>query len=212
MKRLISGCAFIGIILLINTHANALTMIGTRAAWETAVGSYSDVAIPDTEFSTLTMLNLPNAETLTFDSSLLVLQVPNSWGTWSGGFTPKILYTQGNVSILGTFSDPWAFGFEMEPNDFSIYDMTLDLFSTTNGTGTPLDSLTQAVNGYYGAKFFGWTFGDDVKSMKLSIAGQTDFAFGRMVISDNQPVVPEPASLSLLGFGLLGLFGIRKKK
>lgn len=192
--------------------AQATTMFGDRTAWATAVGGIFqtvDVAGQVADEAILTggtALNLPFAETVKFGSDLQALQVPSSWGTWSGGKTPRILYTQGLSSVTGSFNGSvTAFGFEMEPNSFGFFPMTLSL---SDGS-----SLSQDVNGDAGALFFGWTDGS-ISSMALSISpnqegATSDFAFGEMVKSESTPTVPEtvpePATMLLLGSGLLGM-------
>ena len=122
-------------------------------------------------------LLLPFAENLTFDISLEGLQVPSSWATWSGGKTPAVLFTEGAESLDGSFGPQpvIAFGLEIEPNLFSVFNVSLT--TTDGGTHT----LSQTVNGDAGAKFFGWI--GDVISMQVTCSGGcAGFAIGEPVV------------------------------
>src|SRR5262245_20212831 len=98
-----------------------------RAPWEASVGAFADVDLDSqvAEFAVLTAgspVTLPLGDSLSFDIDTQGLQVPGTWATWSGGNTPRVLYTIGANSITGTFSDPQAgFGFEVEPEVFDTF-------------------------------------------------------------------------------------------
>jgi len=169
-------------------------------SWSAAVPTWAGVDLSSySEFDTIQggdPIALPYNETLTFDKDLQVYHVGSGWSTWYGdsdsnGFDDAyglpVLYTLGETSVTGTFGPgadiPYGFGLEMEPNPFTDIALTLTL---SDG-----DSLSQTVNGYGDATFFGWV-GGGVTGMTLS--GQSDFAFGNMV-----KAAPEPTSLALLG-------------
>jgi hypothetical protein len=186
-----------------------IVMYDNQADWAAAVGgNFAYVDIPFTAISTVvagTAISLPAGGSVSFDIDTQCRQVPSSWATWSGGNTPKVLYTNGANAMTGTFTVPQkAFGLEMEPND-STQNLTMTI--TLDGT------LTQSIYWDSGAKFFGWVSDVGYSSMQLTDdgpydTGYQDFAIGRLV----QPV-PIPASAMLLGSGLmgLGLLGWRRK-
>ena len=123
--------AVVGVILsiavlgLLPGTAQAITLFTDRSSWEASVGSFTDVDLASqvAEFDTLSAgspITLPSGTALSFDSDLQGRQVPGRWATWSGGQTPRVLFTQGLTSIGGSFSGGVsAFGFEMEPNPFA---------------------------------------------------------------------------------------------
>lgn len=201
---------FFGVLMAIlfvaMPRAYAIALYTDRSSWEAAVGSFTDVDIAGqvAEFASIpngSFFNLPYNETLTNAGETLEgAQVPTSWDTWSGGNFPRVFWTLDATSASGAFNDAvQAFGLEMEPDSFDTHTMTLTLSDKS--------VLSQDVTGDSGAKFFGWT-GGSITNMTLS--SDVDFAFGRMV-KGAQSVVPEPASMSLLGLGLVGLVGRRKR-
>ncbi len=205
------------------TNARA-ALFSDRDAWEAAVAS--PTAVGETWESGLALLaagsavDLPSLTTITFDLDLFGMQVPTDWATWSGGNEPRVLFTgygfdaNGNLlvnldptTVGATFSAPVSFfGLEMQPNLLNYFSMTLD-----NG-----DVITQLVNGYSGAAFFGWA-GDPVVSFTMTTDDLSGFAFGRMVEGyDGLVPVPEPSTifaglLVLLPFGVGASSSLRRR-
>jgi hypothetical protein len=179
--------------------------LGTgRTAWEAAVGGdymeFAEYGASGALFPAGTGLDVGYGETLSFGADLQVLTIGSGWATWSGGYTGDVLYSLGATSVSATFGDGGilgGFGFEAEPNPFQVWDITLQL-----ATG---DTLTQAVQGDSGAKFFGWT--SDMAVVGFDISSGRDFAIGRFVSA-----VPEPATLLLFGSGLIALSGLGRKR
>jgi hypothetical protein len=209
----IAVAAVAGALLSIPS-ANA-TMYGLRTDWETAVGAGNFTDVNETPwgtgyslFAAGTPINLPSTTTLTFGVNLYGAQVPGDWFTWSGGNTPRVLYSgEGVGTVSGTFSAPVSsFGLEMEPSNFGQFTMYLASGQT----------LTQIVEGDSGAKFFGWANEAVVGfTMSIDAAGAVDgFAFGRMVEGAGAPPpgVPDTGSLVWLS-GLLwaGLVGLKRR-
>jgi PEP-CTERM motif len=138
--------------------------------------------------------------------------VPNSWATWGSppfteSSTPNVLWNEGFNTLTITVSPSSIVGFELEPDNFAVEEVTAQFFDGTNLVGT----IDLSPNGSAGALLF---------------AAQTDQAFTSVVITDlaggdfaiaqlrDAPVTttPEPGTMVLLGTGLLGALGVMRRK
>jgi hypothetical protein len=201
------------ILVLASKSAQAsLVMYDTRTAWEAAVGTAQDLSIGSIlgNIPASTPIGPDVDHTMTFSVDLSRRQVGTSgltgWSTWSGGLTPVVIYTNGLSSLTGTFSGggPRAFGLEMEPNNFGVYNMNFLVDGVT---------LTQGVNGDHGARFFGYVADHSIPTMTLSADPNAEgFAFGRVVYADVGNVVPEPATMILFSLGGAGMLLRRRSR
>ena len=138
--------------------------------------------------------------------------VPGSWATWGSppateSSTPNVLWNEGFNTLTITVSPSSIVGFELEPDNFAVEEVTAQFFDGANLVGT----IDLSPNGSSGALLF---------------AAQTDEAFTSVVITDlaggdfaiaqlrDAPVTttPEPGTMVLLGTGLLGALGVMRRK
>jgi hypothetical protein len=189
------------------TVANAaITLYTDIAAWDAAVTGKAEVnlAAQVAELAihtTGSALSLPQGQTLSFDVDLEGVQVPTTWGTWSGGNTPGALFSA-DTPLTGTFNAPIdAFGMEIQPNNLDVFTIEMQL---SDGS-----IISQSVNGNGGARFFGWVNagGPGITDMGVSTDDPDGFAMGRMVQGTPRAAsVPDPgATMVMLLVSVSGL-------
>jgi PEP-CTERM motif len=167
------------------------------------------ISFGDSDFFTLSSIS-DGTQTVNFDIPMVALTTPATWASWGSppnteSATPRVLWTNGFTSATLTLANSTTlFGFELEPNTLVPSSMTAEFF---NGA-VLLGSITQAVDGNAGARLFAarTTTGS---FNRVVITGTDDFALAQVRYAQSTRVVPEPASATLFGLGVLGLAGLR---
>jgi hypothetical protein len=169
---------------------------------------FNMVTVPDpglAVYTNVTTLSSPLGN-LTFTPSVNYRKIGSGWLTWSNGYTGEVYSSDGATSIeIDLPASIAAFDLYVEPDPVAIFDITV---TAQDGTTT---SLTQAVNGNAGAKYFGFygTGGDLID--KITVSSSQGFAVGQLRLGAKP--VPEPASvLGLLTIGVLGAGSALKHK
>jgi hypothetical protein len=163
------------------------------------------ISLSASDFSTVSSIS-DGPQTVNFSSPQVALSAPATWASWDSspqteGATPRVLSTNGSMSLTLTFASSTTFGFELQPNTSVPSSLTAEFF---NGA-VSLGSITRNVNGNAGARLFAarTTTGSFTR---VVVTGTDDFAIARVRYG---PVVPEPGSATLFGLGVVGLVGWR---
>lgn len=192
-SKLVFGAAAALCVAGASTAANAEVLTGSLATWQTTMGAWSET----------TSFGVPNHTAISGFTTVdgvgvgvdsVVRQIGDGWATWCCGYGGQILADYSSTSVTFTLLNPVkGFGLFVEPDPFGAHDITL---TTSSG-----QFLTQSVEGYAGAAFFGWT-GSGVTGFTLSSAQD----FGAGDVFSQGGAVPEPATWAfmLMGFGGLG--------
>ena len=140
--------------------------------------------------------------------------VPNSWATWGSppfteSSTPNVLWNEGFSSLTMTFAPASIVGFELEPDNFAVEEVTAQFFNGTNLIGT----IDLFPNGSAGALLFAAQTDQAFTSVVITDLAGGDFAIAQLRYREaGVGTTPEPGTMVLLGTGLLGVLGVMRRK
>lgn len=174
------------------------------SAWQAAAGPYSNDIHYGANRTDISGLTLDDGTQLSFGSPINIRNINNGWGSWSGGYTGQVLFTESQSFTINFDTAIDGFGFFIESNMLAMHNFTLALSDGSTVSGS--------YHGDSGAGFLGF-IGSGVTS--ATITGTDFFAVGDFYVAKPVSVdaVPEPASWALMigGFGLVG-GALRRRK
>jgi len=199
--------------------AKCIFLLGLAAT--SAFAQFTQISLPDAAYTSSTAL-IPitaangttgvnsvtdGSQTITLSTGLQAAQAGVSgWATWNSPpnaetATPKVLarYTT-LASLTLTLSTPaTTFGFELEPNTFGVFPISVAFM---NGA-TTLGTVTRSPDGSSGSLLFAATSSTPITGAVITATGGGNgYAIGQFRYSATTPGIPVP---TLGEWGMIGL-------
>jgi hypothetical protein len=197
---------------LLASTAGAQQIVNPDVAYLSATTKFT---LPAQDLAVFTSLT-EGSMTLTFSEVLTRLTVPDTWATWSS--TPESEYAPGDLIPVGycegcrsvrmsLSSAVGIFGFEAQSNSFSVFDFVANFYND----GDLVGSVARSVDGTAGARLFAYESAAGINAVEFMIDGNSDFGMAAFRFGSASSV-PEPASAAMLGFGLVGLVAVARRR
>ena len=222
MKRLLGVVG--GLIVLAGTSARSQTVfVGSESDFGAPAGYifWGSLGPPFTSVSQPFTINttIPGLSATVSQQNGENFQRRDQNVGWAGSFAPgaELLWTQGTNGPMNlVFNSPLSgFGTQIESDFYGFFTGSISAYDPSNVLlGTFSFSGTTTSAGDNSAPFVGVMSSTGIGRIELSV-DQEDFAINEVRLNGNGvvgPVVPEPATLTLLGTGLMGLFGMGRRK
>lgn len=116
------------------------------------------------------------AGTVAFGHPLTHLRAASGWATWSHGYAGDVYHTSQPSVRVTLPPDTRAFYFYAEPNPFAVFNIV-----ATAEDGTTSGPI--AVDGYAGARYFGFYAADEDNIASIAVSSTVDFAIGEFGIA-----------------------------
>ena len=210
-------------ILLAGIATAALSCASLRADFittaqptSTYVSSTTLLDFPDADFTSIMSLS-GGGETLSYNSQLEELTVPDSWPVWNSPpavetSSPRLGFTTGFSSLTISLSKPAStFGLEIEPDNHNTERTTVQYYDGSKLVGT----VDLSPNGNGGALLFAasTTTSPFTRILINNLPGD-DFSIARqrftIASTPPPPTVPEPTTFALVGSALMAAGFVRK--
>lgn len=178
----------------------------------TMTGAFS---VPGSEGDSVDSFSFSDGRTVLLSPALEHYDVPESWLTWSNGYTGKVLMldveNDGETATLLLPAGTMAFYLYVEPDPYDWFTFEITATSLLGASTSHSDQLIYGDAGATGFGFYSSDAADPLKTITVTITDiPLSFAIGQFGI-DGVPGVPDGgATAVLLGFAALALASLRR--
>lgn len=211
MKSTVTVLSLVVLAAATTASAGITGYAGGSAAPAATLGPYTMTPFssdPSPLFADVTSVASPLGGVVGFSIPMEHYRIGQGWATWSNGYTGDVYFTEGRTAVTLTLpAQTEAFYFYAEPEPWGQYTIVA---TAQNGT-----QVTQAVNGYAGAAYYGFygTGGSYLSSIAVTTPQPVDFAVGEFGIAKASwpPSIPAPAGTLLAAIGTILVGHLRRR-